>query len=277
MKTKLFSYNVGNTVIHRMSGGTKFLCFVMTSLAAMLTYDIRVLLFIALFSYSLLPVAKITWKQIRGLMYYFFAFLWLNVLLTYLFSPEAGVEMFGTRTLLLTITSRYTITVEQLLDQFAKAMKYIAVIPMGMIFIFTTESSEFAASLSTVGITYKISYAVSLTLRYFPDVQRDYQTISLAQQARGLEMSNKAKLLDRFKYAAQIIFPLIISSLTMIEKVTNAMDLRGFGKKRKRTWYSRRPMNAADYGAIAVTGAIAAVTILMMVFAPYGRFWNPMA
>lgn len=131
MKTKLFSYNVGNTVIHRMSGGTKFLCFVMTSLAAMLTYDIRVLLFIALFSYSLLPVAKITWKQIRGLMYYFFAFLWLNVLLTYLFSPEAGVEMFGTRTLLLTITSRYTITVEQLLYQFAKAMKYIAVNPHG--------------------------------------------------------------------------------------------------------------------------------------------------
>ena len=35
-------------------------------------------------------------------------------------------------------------------------------------------------------------------------------------------------------------------------------------------------MNAADYGAIAVTGTIAAVTILMMIFAPYGRFWNPM-
>ena len=50
MKTKLFSYNVGNTVIHRISGGTKFLCFLMTSLSATLTYDIRVLAFIAVFS-----------------------------------------------------------------------------------------------------------------------------------------------------------------------------------------------------------------------------------
>nr|WP_202968607.1 energy-coupling factor transporter transmembrane component T [Oceanobacillus picturae] len=31
--------------------------------------------------------------------------------------------------------------------------------------------------------------------------------------------------------------PLIFSSLERIEVISNAMELRGFGKKKKRTWY----------------------------------------
>lgn len=275
MKTKLFSYSTGDTIIHKLSGGTKFLCFILASLAAMFTYDLRVLVCIAIFCYSMLPVAKIKWPQIKALFIYFFAFLSLNVVLSYLLEPEAGVQLFGTRTLLFTIIGRYTVTTEEILYQVARSMKYVAVVPLGMIFIFTTDSSEFAASLSTVGIPYRIAYAVSLTLRYFPDVQRDYQTISFAQQARGLEMSDKAKLMERFKSAARIAFPLIISSLTMIEKVSNAMDLRGFGKNKTRTWYSKRKMQKLDFAAIGIVVGIFAVTVLMILFSPQGRYWNP--
>ena len=77
-------------------------------------------------------------------------------------------------------------------------------------------------------------------MRYFPDIQRDYGDISLAQQARGLDLSHKAKLSDRFKNALLIIIPLIFSTLDKIELISNAMDLRGFGKEKKRTWYNRK-------------------------------------
>ena len=37
-----------------------------------------------------------------------------------------------------------------------------------------------------------------------------------------------------------ILMPLIFSSLERIETVSCAMELRAFGNKKKRTWYSGR-------------------------------------
>ena len=48
--------------------------------------------------------------------------------------------------------------------------------------------SEFAASLNSIGISYKVGYSVAIALRYIPDIQRDYHSISQAQQARGVEL-----------------------------------------------------------------------------------------
>jgi energy-coupling factor transport system permease protein len=114
-----------------------------------------------------------------------------------------------------------------------------------------------------------------LTLRYFPDIQRTYNDISQAQQARGLEMSRKASLGDRFKYSLMIIIPLIFSTLDRIELITNAMDLRGFGKDKKRTWYVAKKMTRADYLSIAVSALIFASSLAVSTFINHSRFYNP--
>lgn len=69
----------------------------------------------------------------------------------------------------------------------------------------TTNPSEFAASLNRIGISYNIGYAVAIALRYIPDVQDDFHKIKNAQEARGIEMSGKAKLMSRIKSTASII------------------------------------------------------------------------
>ncbi len=43
-------------------------------------------------------------------------------------------------------------------------------------------------------------------------------------------MSGKAKLMDRIKNVSAIIFPLIFTSMDRIDTVSNAMELRGYGK-----------------------------------------------
>ena len=53
-------------------------------------------------------------------------------------------------------------------------MKYLAVIPVALLFILATNPSEFAASLNRIGISYNIGYAVAIALRYIPDVQDDF-------------------------------------------------------------------------------------------------------
>ncbi len=80
---------------------------------------------------------------------------------------------------------------------------------------------------------------MAIALRYIPDVQDDFAKIKHAQEARGIEMSGKAKLGDRIKNVAAIIFPLVFSSMDRIDVVSNAMELRGFGKHTPGIWESR--------------------------------------
>lgn len=139
----------------------------------------------------LFRISKIKFREVRFMLTLAVVFLLLNNLMIYLFSPEHGTTIYGTRTVVLTIAGPYTITLEQLFYQPNVILKYSATIPIVLLFINTTNPSEFAASLNRIGVSYRIAYSVALALRYVPDIQREYHDISLAQQARGTEMSKK--------------------------------------------------------------------------------------
>lgn len=275
MKNKLFSYQVLDTPIHRLSGLTKLLAFLGLTFAVMFSYDIRFIFLMIVFSLYLLKLSQIKFKQIKLMVIYVAAFVLTNAIITYLFSPELGVELYGTRHEWLHLMGRYSITAEQVFYQTTKLLKYVSVVPFGIMFLLTTNPSEFASSLNKIGVPYKASIAVALTLRYFPDVQRDYHTISQAQQARGLDLSHKAALKDRFKNALLIIVPLIFSTLDRIELISNAMDLRGFGKHKTRSWYTAKKMNQEDYVALALTLVLFVLSIAITAFINHSRFYNP--
>jgi len=275
LKTKLFSYNLLDTPIHRLSGLTKLICFLFLTFAVMYSYDIRVILAIMAFSVYLLWVSKIKFRQIRTMVLYVVIFILTNAIISFFFAPEMGVEIYGTRHNIFKIYGGMYLTQEQLFYSLTKMIKYSSVVPLGMIFLLTTNPSEFASSLNRVGVPYKASYAVALTLRYFPDVQRDYRDISLAQQARGLDLSRKVKFASRVKNSLLIIIPLIFSSLDRIELISNAMDLRGFGKSRTRTWFSTRKFAAQDWLAIILSALIFFGSISVSIFINHDRFYNP--
>lgn len=275
MKIKTFSYDQLDTFIHKLSGLSKLVCFLLLTTSIMLTYDIRYIIGVLVLSYIMFIIAKIQFKHIKMMLYYVFAFLLFNFLLTYLFEPEYGVRIYGTRHVLFEIAGRYTVTAEQLFYQITKLLKYLSVIPLGIIFILTTNPSEFASSLNGIGIPYKICTSLSLTLRYFPDVVDDYNTISLAQQARGLEMSKKAKLTDRIKRVSGILIPLLMTTMDRIEIISNGMDLRGFGKHSKRTWYSKKPLEARDYLAMLICLFLLGVSLYLRFKVNHSIYYNP--
>ena len=153
-------------------------------------------------------------------------------------------------------------------------LKNACTIPIVLLFVCTTNPSEFAASLSRIGVSYRISYAVALALSYITDIQREYRDISLAQQARGTEMSKKASLINRLKAASSILIPLILSSMERIETISNAMELRGFGKGKKRTWYSGRKFTKADV-LFMIGYTLLMIASLLITYFNGGRYFNP--
>ena len=275
MKAKLFDYVDRDNFIFNLSGLTKLVCFLFMTFAVMFSYDIRYILFVMVLSAIFFKMSGLEFKQIKLMTIYVAIFLLVNFLLTYLFSPQYGTEIYGTTHEIFRFNSRYTITLEQLLYQITKTTKYASVVPMGMIFLLTTNPSEFAASLNRVGCNYKGAYALSLTLRYFPDMIRDYQDIAVAQQSRGLDLSKKEKLSVRVKNIMNICVPLIFSTLDRIELISNAMDLRGFGKHKKRTWYVAKPLKKSDWGSMVFCLLVFLGSLCMTAFVKGSRFWNP--
>ena len=269
-KIAILSYIKRKSPVHELTGTTKLIFFIAWSIGSMVTYDTRVLVCMMILSIAIFKISRIRIKDISVVLGLAAAF----VLLNNLFAPEYGVELYESRTVLFTIAGPYTITLQQLFYHLNMTMKVFCVVPVALLFIACTDPSEFAASLASIGVSYRIGYSVSLALRYIPDVQREYHNISQAQQARGIDLSGKDKLFTRLKNSVAILLPLIMSSLNRIETVSNAMELRGFGKNKVRTWYARRPMRRNDW--LAIVSVLVILTVDMVVtFWDGSRYYNP--
>lgn len=270
----LFNYIDRPSPIHRLTGATKLLCLVLWTIAVMTSFYTPLLFAMTVGAVMLFKIARLKIKDISFVLSLMLAYVVLNNLLIYLFSPDHGAKLYGSETVLLKIAGPYVITAEQLFYHLNVILKNACTIPIVLLFVCTTNPSEFAASLNRIGVSYKISYAVALALRYIPDIQREYRDISLAQQARGTEMSKKASLVNRLKAASTILIPLILSSMERIEMISNAMELRGFGKSSKRTWYSGRKFAKMDIISIALCVALMLLSFLIT-FLNGGRYFNP--
>lgn len=272
--TNLFNYIDRPSPIHRLTGASKLVCLLLWSFAAMSGFHTPLLALLTLGGLLLFRMSRIRFRDVSVMLGFTGAFLVMNNLLIFLFSPEHGVSLYGSRTVLFSIAGPYVVTAEQLFYHLNVILKYTCTIPIVLLFICTTNPSEFAASLNRIGVSYRVSYAVALALRYIPDVQREYQDIALAQQARGVEMSKKASLIQRLKSVSTILIPLILSSMERIDTISNAMELRGFGKGKRRSWYSGRPFSAWDWIAMGICGGILVVSFLLTLLGG-SRYFNP--
>ena len=272
--TNLFNYIDRPSPIHRLSGASKLVCLLLWSVAAMTSFYTPLLVVLTVLALIFFRMAKLRLKDVSFTVGIMLVYVALNNVLIFLFSPDHGVELYGSRTVLLPLPGHYSLTAEQLFYHLNVILKNACTIPPVILFVCTTNPSEFAASLNRIGVSYRISYSVALALRYIPDIQREYHDISLAQQARGVEMSKKANLIHRLKAASTILIPLVLSSMERIETISNAMELRGFGKEKKRTWYASRPFTPADYGSMAFC-ALLLILSLALTAINGGRFFNP--
>ncbi|MBV7299733.1 energy-coupling factor transporter transmembrane component T family protein [Enterovibrio paralichthyis] len=247
--------------LHALNGITKFALFMAWITVVLTTFDLRIIVAMILLGLALLRMTGVAFQVYKPLLIGTLSVLGMNAVFMFLVAPQQGVDWIGTRNDLLTLPGNYTLTQETLFYLVTVTLKYFSMFPIALVFVFTTHPTEFASSLNRIGVPYKIAYAVSLTLRYLPDVKNDFVNIMHAQQARGVDFSKNAPLMTRFKGVAKILIPLIFSSLDRADEIANAMTLRGFGRNKARTWYNYRPLNSKDWLALAV---IAVVVILAL-------------
>ena len=159
--TNLFNYIDRPSPVHRLTGACKLVCLIAWSLASMTSFYTPFLILLTAASLLLFRVAKLKVSDISFMLGIMLVYIVLNNLLIFLFSPDHGTEIYGTETVLFRIAGPYAVTAEQLFYHLNVILKTICTIPIVLLFVCTTDPSEFAASLSRIGVSYRISYAVS--------------------------------------------------------------------------------------------------------------------
>ncbi|EGU40348.1 energy-coupling factor transporter transmembrane component T family protein [Vibrio scophthalmi] len=267
------SYVDTKSPLHALNGITKFALFMAWVTVVLTTFDLRLISVLIIAGFSLLKMTRVPLSVYKPLLIGTASVLMMNALFMFLLAPQQGTEYMGSTTVLLPL-GHYSVTQETLFYLLTVTLKYFSMFPIALVFVFTTHPTEFAASLNRIGVPYKIAYAVSLTLRYLPEVKKDFVNIMHAQQARGLDLSKNTPLFLRLQNVSKILGPLIFSSLDRADQISNAMTLRGFGRHNRRTWYSSRALNSIDkwtlFGIVIVVAA--AITKRMM---DSQLFWYP--
>ncbi len=255
MDDKLFITLVpGNTFLDRLTGKTKTRLFFLFIFMLVATWDIRVI--IPCFVVSVIGLLSIKPDKKKNIAITIFVLLMnvFNLFLVWFIEPDYGLKMCGGSTVLFQFTDYFIVTSESLWYFGARLFKFMASFFFSLTFIQCITPSELAAGLHSIFVPYKICMVVSLAFRYIPDITRDFTNIKISMQTRGMELdSKKTKVGTRLKQYVLILIPLIITSFDRVGNIANGMDLRGFGKKKDKTYYAEHEDTKADkYLAIVV-------------------------
>jgi len=278
----LINYSPGTTPIHRLNGATKVFGFIVVTVFIIMTFDARVML--PMFFLCTIGVIsmKPNWKPIFMILGFLIIMAGLiGTVMIIAIRPSSGLTHVGGETILIRWTDHFFISKELLWYTGAMFFKRICSLSTAILFILAITPSELAAGLNRLGMPYKICTIISLAFRTIPDIARDYIDIKNSLMMRGVELdSRKASIGQRLKQTVFILSPLIMTSFGRIGTIANAMDLRGFSKHNKRTWYSEREPTKADWFARSIIVVVAAFCVYYIVFVrimnpPPFSYWSP--
>lgn len=243
----IINFKPGDTLLHKLTGATKVRMFLLLTIYLIMSFDLRLILPVTVCAIVGMISLKSKWKPLRYILMFVIMYNIFSLTLYFVANPNIGSEYCGSQTILKVLSERYFVSGETLWYLMTRFIKIISQVLLSLTFISAITPSEFAAGLYSIKVPYKICTIVSLAFRCIPDIFRDYQNISISMQARGVEMDSKnTKLGQRLKQSIMIIIPLLFSSFDKVGNIANAMDLRGFGRGKHRSYYAEHEMTKAD-------------------------------
>lgn len=93
----VLNYLPRQSVVHKMTGTTKLAFFLLFTFASMITYNTWVLLGLMAVSFAAFKLSHIKLREVRFMLIFMLVFLLLNNLFIFLFDPNQGTTLYGTR------------------------------------------------------------------------------------------------------------------------------------------------------------------------------------
>ena len=111
---------------------------------------------------------------------------------------------------------------------------------------------------------HEIAMTLSIALRFITTLLDETERIMKAQASRGVDF-NRGGLFKRFGAVIALIIPLFVSALERSEELANAMIVRGYDPRAKRTRYRLLRFSWRDIIAFLFIGGVFAGIIYLFV------------
>ncbi|WOO89536.1 energy-coupling factor transporter transmembrane component T [Mollicutes bacterium LVI A0078] len=257
----------GDSFFHKLDASIKLLSVIVWTIFIFKFQDIRVFALFLIVGLIMLYISKVPAKLLKAPFIFIVLFTIFNSIFLLVITPQYGSELTGTYTYVIQ-TDHYAMTYETVFYMLTLSMKYLALLPITLLFVFTTHPTQFASSLNRIGVNYKIAYSVNLSLRYIPTVVDEMWTIKNALMIKGINIDDETNKIKKLKLYLNLLIPLMKNSIEKIDTISNAMDLRSFGYGKKRTWYRFEKFQTRDYAALATLVILMVLFLLFFAFEP---------
>ncbi|SHK23255.1 energy-coupling factor transporter transmembrane component T family protein [Paramaledivibacter caminithermalis] len=137
----------------------------------------------------------------------------------------------------------------------------ISIILVSATILMTSTSREILQGLVEWKIPYEIAFMVSVAIRFLPLLGEELQDTLTAIQLRGIDM-DKLSIKEKIKLYSHIFTPVVAGAIVKSQRLSIAMECRGFRAYNKRTSYIKLKMNTKDY-------LISTASIITSIFIAY--------
>ncbi len=273
-----WSYKERNTIIQRLDPRARIIFMLLSIISVIETWDLRVLLGWLLLVAVAYRLSKLTWQETRRFWMIVIPIITLLVTITAL-TGRGGEEAYQVTHPLFRVplweAHRFTISAEQVFFAMSQFVRMVVMATFGLLIPFTIHPAYYGVTFKGLGLSDKFAVATDLAFRLVPTVAKDFQTTLDAQRARGYELERKgAGLFQQVRNLAPLVVPVTIGTILGGEDIIDAMDLRAFGAKPKRTWIVELHYERRDYTLIAFGVVLFVVTTLARVSGVL-HFWVP--
>ncbi len=121
----------------------------------------------------------------------------------------------------------------------------------------TTRPQSIVRMLSKLGVPYKYAYILVLAIRYMSVMMSDFQEIYDIQAIRGLRVDSGGTLM-RIRSTLSLFIPLIVASIDRLNDMSIALEVKGFGLSKHRSYAFTEKASLMDAVVIALTSLIVA-------------------
>ncbi len=136
--------------------------------------------------------------------------------------------------------------------------------PMDMTYAFEWYMSPLKLIKPLRFLAHEIAMTLSIALRFIPTLLDETERIMKAQASRGVDF-NHGGLFKRFGAVIALIIPLFVSALERSEELANAMIVRGYDPRAKRTRYRLLRFTWRDAIAfVLIAGLFAGIIVLFV-------------
>lgn len=125
-----------------------------------------------------------------------------------------------------------------------------------------TSTMDFTLMLIKFKIPYRFAMLVGLTLRFIPLMRDEYSSIIESQSTRGLKMES---VWDNIRAILPTFLPFLYRAVRRSTETALAMELRGYGRSKTRTFSSSLSIKGYDIALIAAMFLVIAVSIISSV------------